>query len=279
MADETPALSPVQEDAYQTILATLRQYGLETLAPQVLSMVQNGYASSQINLMIQDTTEYKERFKANLKRREKGLAVLSPAEYLATERAYREVMSSAGLPVGFYDQADDFTAWLSDDVSPTEIQGRVQVASDLINNLDQGVLDVFHQWYSDGELVAYALDRERAVPVIERQYRAAQVAGYTRNAGANITQGTAEQIGALGLDEGQARSGAAQVARAADIGKNLSGIFGGSYSADDAAKDVFLQDQAAGAQRRSLASQERAAFTGSAGVNKTSLGRRQAGQV
>lgn len=275
MADFTPA----NEDAYATIVETLRLYGLESLAPAIRGYVENGYQSAQINLLIQETPEYKQRFAANTARRAKNLPVLSPAEYLATERAYREVMSSAGLPVGFYDQPSDFTDWLGNDVSPTEVQGRVQVASDLINTLDSGVLDVFHQWYSDGDLVAYALDRDRAVPVIERQYRAAQVGGFGKDAGLNISQQTAEEIGAAGVSDTQARSGVAQAATVAKSVGTLADVYGGAYTADDAAKDVLLGDVNAANTRKRLASQERGTFGGASGVNKNSLSARKPGQV
>src|SRR5581483_2048777 len=108
----------------------LRQWGLQELAPDVLRLLQDGHSQDQVSVLIQDTDAYRKRFSGNDLRRKAGLAALSPAEYLATEASYRRIMESAGLPVGFYDQPSDFTTWIGADVSPNEIQSRVNLAVD-----------------------------------------------------------------------------------------------------------------------------------------------------
>src|SRR5665647_935497 len=134
--DPFGGLEGADRDAFVAITETLKAYGLETLAPAVLGFIQQGYSSDTVGVLLQQTDAYKTRFAANESRRQKNLPVLSPAEYLATERSYRQVMSAAGLPIGFYDNPSDFQAFLENDVSPVEVQDRVQSATDMVSKLD-----------------------------------------------------------------------------------------------------------------------------------------------
>lgn len=272
-------LSSEDQNAYEAMLALLRQYGLESLASVLLGYFQEGYSEAEINLRIQETKEYKERFAGNEERRRKGLPVLSPAEYLAVESAYREIMSVAGLPVGFYDEPADFAAWIGADVSPAEIQSRVRTAAEMVNSLDTEALNAFREYYSDGDLIAYALDRERAESVLERQWRTAQIASAARLAGFDSEQDFNERLADMGISRNDAQRGYGIAATLRENVGRLSALYGGSYTSEDAAGDVFLGDSEAGRTRRRLASQERAAFSGSAGATGASVSTRTAGQT
>lgn len=271
-------LSGADRDAYVALTHTLKEYGLESLADDVLKFIREGYSPDTINILLQETDAYRKRFAANEARRQKGLPVLSPSEYLATERAYRQVMSAAGLPVGFYDEPSDFERWLSDDVSPVEVQERVRIATDLVTNIDPATRSQFEEWYTPGEMVAYALDRDRAVAVLDKQVRAAGIGGAARNQGMSIDSGLGERLAMAGVDPNQARQGFGTVRTIADNAQRLSAVYGGEYDEDDAVSEVFFADSGAATRRRRLASQERAAFSGSSNVNSGSLARQSAGQ-
>lgn len=259
----------------------LRSYGLESLAPVALGYIKQGYSQDTIAAILPETPEYKKRFSANDARRAKGLPVLSPSEYLATEQQYRQIMSTAGLPPGFYDQADDFTKFLENDTSPTEIQGRVKAAGDLIDQMDPGQIAQFGDFYnySRGDLVAYALDQERSLPLIEKQIAAAKAGAAGRASGLELTLQQAEMVGAVGATDQQIQSGVASAARATENTRNLAEIYGGSYTADDALAEVFKGNGLATKERKRLASQERAAFGGSANTQTQALSRRDAGRL
>lgn len=283
MADATDPFGGLEgedRDAYLAIVETLKEYGLESLAPAVLGFIQQGYSQDTINILLQQTDAYKQRFRANEARRQKGLPVLSPAEYLATERAYRQVIAAAGLPVGFYDEPSDFENFLANDVSPVEVQERVQAAYEALNAVDPNYRRYFEQWYSPGDLVAYMLDADRATAVITRQHRAAAAAASAESAGMSISRDLAETLGSVGVTPDDARQGFAVAGRLAENTRKLSAVYGGEgYTDEDAAREVFLADSDAGRRRRRLASQERAAFGGSSNVRSRSLGRETAGQV
>src|SRR5665647_2350025 len=163
-------LEGANRDAYVAIVDTLKAYGLEMLAPAVLGFIQQGYSSDTVGILLQNTDAYKTRFAANESRRQKGLPVLSPAEYLATERSYRQIMSASGLPIGFYDSPSDFRGFLEGDMSPVELQDRVQSATDMVSKIDPATRSAFEQWYSTGDMIAYALSPERSTTILDRQF-------------------------------------------------------------------------------------------------------------
>src|SRR5690606_32920485 len=122
-------LTGANRDAYMALNSMFKTYGLGSLASRVYDYVKNGYSADTITVLLQDTPEYKKRFAANEARQKAGLNVLSPAEYISTENSYRQIMRQSGLPAGFYDSTDDFTKWISTDISPTELQSRVDLAT------------------------------------------------------------------------------------------------------------------------------------------------------
>ena len=79
MADITDSLTGANRDAAKALVELFKQYGLESLAPKIVEFIQNGYSADTTAILLQDTTEYKQRFAANEARRKKGLPVLSPA--------------------------------------------------------------------------------------------------------------------------------------------------------------------------------------------------------
>src|SRR5581483_6741621 len=133
---------------------------------------------TQIPVLLQDTDAYKQRFRGNEVRRQNGYQVLSPAEYLQTERSYRNILQQAGLPQGFYDSPDDFAGWIGGDVSPVEIQRRTDEAVDAAYKADDMTKQV---WASMGltpdDLVPWILDQQRGRDELNRIIRGGRLAG------------------------------------------------------------------------------------------------------
>jgi hypothetical protein len=275
----TTGLTGANRDAYEVIVSTLKSYGLESLSGKVLEFIQQGYSSDTVNILLQDTAEYKKRFAANEVRRQKGLPVLSPAEYLSVESAYRQVMQAAGLPPSFYDQPSDFEKWIGTDVAPAEVQRRAQAAQKLVESVDPQVRREFERFYTTGDIVAYALDPDRTQEILDRQVRAAQVSAAGAGQGVGVDRGLAERLVEAGVDDQQARAGFGVVATAAQRGSALGRLSGVEYGEDDAINEVFFNDAEAGEKRRTLASQERGRFSGSGGVGDKSLSRSTAGRL
>ncbi len=262
-------------DAYQLMLATLRQWGLEGLASDVLKMLQDGRTTDQIPVLLQQTDAYKQRFSGNELRRKNGLAALSPAEYLSVEASYRRILESNGMPNGFYDSPGDFAGWIGGDVAPTEIQNRVGLAVSAANRLDDATKQAFRDYYGVGpnDLAAFFLDRDRALPQIQKLARAAEIGAASNRSGINFGRSTSERLAASTIvGENEIDTAVGQVAEAArDVGK-LGQLYGDrTYGADTAAQEVFFGDTEAKRRRQKLIGQETATFSGSSGVGRSSL--------
>lgn len=266
MADWTASLSGAQRDAAQAVLSLFGSYGLESLAPKIVEFVQQGYAAETVSLLLQDTVEYKKRFAGNAARIKKGLPALSPAEYLAVEKSYRQIMSTAGLPVGFYDQPDDFQKMIEADLAPQEVQNRVQAAADLVNNAPPEAMAAWRSWYTTGDAIAYALDPERASSAIDRAYKAAQIGGQATRQGVDVSRAFAEELAKAGVNQDAASQGFAAVAMERDNAAKLASLEGETLTTTDLARETFLNDSSVAQKRDKLASRERGRFGGSSGV-------------
>lgn len=268
MTDWSSDLTGDKRDAAAALVDLFTRYGLSSLAPKVAEFIRNGYSPDTTSLMLQDTSEYKDRFAGNVARQKKGLKVLTPAEYISAEQSYRSVIAQAGLPAGFYDQNSDFQRFIENDVSPTELKQRVDLAADVIRKAPAETKTLFSQWYNDGDMVAYALDPSRAAPLVEQRIQAAEAAAIAKTQGGNLDQGTAEWIGNQGASLDQIQSGVGFMVDEGKTMNKLSSIYGGEdVTTGDLAREVFGNDVSAAGKRKKLASQERASFGGSSGTS------------
>lgn len=259
--------------AYDLLVRMLTEWGLESLAPDVLKLLQDGNTQDQVSLLIQDTDAYKKRFAGNDARRKEGLAALSPAEYLSTEASYRRIMESAGLPSGFYDHPDDFSAWIGADVAPTEIQTRVSLATDAASSMDDASKKAFWDYYriGQGDLAAYFLDRDRAMPAIQKQARAAQIGAAANRDQLGVNRTLAERLAGSGVSDADLAGTVAGAARLTqDVGR-IASFYGDNYNVEDASNELFFQDTQAQRKRERLVDRERATFGGTGGIGQGSL--------
>lgn len=265
------------DNAYQLLQQMLEQWGLAELAPDVLKLLQDGNSQDQVSLLIQDTDAYKKRFAGNDARRKAGLAALSPAEYLSAEASYRRIMESAGMPTGFYDHPDDFSKWIGSDVSPAEIQSRVNLATDAALRLDDNSKQAFWDYYrlAPADLAAYFLDRDRALPQIQKQARAAQIGSAANRDKLGVNKTLAEQLAGSSVSDADLAGTVAASARLTEQVGHIADIYGDSYSVGDATSELFFADAEAQRKRERLADKERATFGGSSGIGKSTLGQQQ----
>lgn len=260
-------------DAYQFVLkAMLEPYGLSSLASVLKDFIIQGYSGPNLAYMLQDTPEYKQRFAGNEVRGKAGLPKLSPGEYIATERSYRQIMESAGLPVGFYDSQEDFASWIGNDVAPTEVKSRVDLAVDATNRMDDDYKKTMQDYYGidDTHLASYFLDQKRAEPFLQKQAKAMK-----------IGQAAARNDLALGREEAERLTASTQ-AENADIlmgqsaynwqaGQNLKDIYGYDYTKTDALDETFFGTASAKRKKQELADLEKATFSKSGGAAKGAL--------
>lgn len=253
-------------DAFMALNSLFKQYGLGSLASKIYDYVKNGYGADTISILLQDTPEYKKRFAANEARVKAGLSVLSPAEYISVENSYRQIMRQSGLPVGFYDSVDDFTGWLANDMSPTELQGRVDLATQATALANPAYKAALKQMgLGDGELAAYFLDQQRALPYLQKSAATAAIGAEALQRGLGFDQQYAEELATAGISRDQAGQGYAKIAdEFSDLG-TLGQIYGGGWTQRMAEEDTFIGGTGASQQREKLITRERGNFSGTTG--------------
>lgn len=271
-------LEGTNRDAFMAVESLFKSYGLESLAGKIYDYVKNGFSGDTISILLQDTPEYKTRFSGNEARKAAGLPVLSPGEYLSTENSYRQIMQQAGLPKGYYDQPGDFANWIGKDVSPTEIQTRVDLATQATVLANPAYKQALNQMgIDDSHLTAYFLDTNKALPYIQKAAATAAIGAQALQSGLGFDKSYAEQLATSGVTQDQAAQGYQDIAQSMNTMKTLGAIYGEAWSQRQSEQLTFQGNAEAAAKKGRLLSQERGSFSGSGGGAKGLGGLTQAG--
>jgi len=239
---------------------------------------------------LRETDAYQKRFAANKSRINKGLAALSEAEYIGLEDAYQGIMRQYGMPETYYTRGDmgrqeGFEKFIAGDVSPKELETRISTAYNRVINANPEVVQSLKQYYpniTNGDILSYVLDPEKALTDINKKVTAAEIGGAALGAGLGINVARAEELGAFGVTKAQAEQGYQNIAEFLEPAKKLGDIYRrsglGPYTQAVAEQEVFGISGAADAakKRKQLTQLETAQFSGQVGVG--ALGRERAGQ-
>lgn len=263
-------------DAFAALKTMFDRFGLGSLAGKIYEYTKQGYGADVITMLLQDTSEYKERFAGNTARAKAGLPVLSPAEYLETESAYRQILNAAGLPKGFYDSPTDFRNWIAGDVSPTELKGRVDLAVANTMQANPATRQALQQMYGVDQsyLTAYFIDERRALPLLQKQSQAAQFGGEALKRGLTLNVSDLEDYVTAGLSLSQVSQGYQAVAEALPNIQAIAARYGEDFTQRELESELIAGVQPSGlgeSRRKRLASQERALFSGFGGATPAGL--------
>lgn len=275
------ATTPAQTSAIAWFKALLTSWGIAELVPDAQKLVLQGLGSDAITLQLQQTAAYKKRFAANDIRVKKGLAVLSPAEYVANEAAYAQVRRQFGLPRGFYDSKDDTDKLIGFDVSPAEWAERARDAQEkyMLGPAENRAWWRDHYGRTDAEAIASILDPEKALPLIDRRLAASAIGGAALAQGLSVGRTQAEYLGASGVTGDQARQGYGEIAAALPVDQAIAQRFGDTIdqATEEAAAFGTAGAAAAAEKKRRLAGSEAGLFAGRPGADTASLSRSTAG--
>jgi hypothetical protein len=271
--------------AFNILKDEFTKYGLGTLVDKLKQYMTDGTPASEFSLKLQETPEYQARFAANADRIKAGLAALTPAQYVALEDQYQNVMRNYGLPSTYYSKDDigtqkGFQKLLASDVSAAELEDRIATAQQRVLNTNPEVLQALKQFYPDlnnADILAYTLDPANALTNIKRKVSAAEIGGAALAQGLQAQGGTAESLAGQGITKAQAQQGYTEIAGLLPRASQLSDIYGqGPYNQQTAEAEVFNTSgaAAAAAKRKKLTALETAQFSGSSGVG--ALGRDKA---
>ena len=279
-----------RQSAYDILMSEFSRYGLGALVEPLKGFIISGSSPSELTIQLQNTEAYKKRFAANADRISKGLAALSPAEYIAMEDQYQNIMRNYGLPETYY--AKDamgtqagFQQLLANDVSATELEDRVLTAQNRVTNANPEVYKALKAFYPDitnGDILAYTLDPSKALDAIKRKVTAAEIGGAALAAGLTTEAATAENLARYGVTKQQAEQGYQTIGGMLPRAAQLADIYQqDAYTQAVAEAEVFGTGGAVGAanKRKKLTALEQAAFAGSSGAAQNALSRDRASSV
>jgi hypothetical protein len=278
-AEAEAAKFATKQKASDKLTALFSAYGLESLAPFINTRIMADVSEEMLLLELYDRPEYQQRFPGMASLRKKSRTI-TEKEYMDIEKAMTQTARFFDLPKGFYDGPEDFGNLIGAEVSAKEFQDRLQIGQDLSRTLNPSVKQQLIDFYGvgEGDLTAFVLDADKALPLIQKQAKAAQFVGIGRAAGfelRGITSGQAENIAGTEsyakLSERELAQALGQAGQLRRTQKRLSGIEGQDYSEQEALSAVIE-----GSPQALLASQQRAAregarFSARGGVTGSSL--------
>jgi hypothetical protein len=244
-----PVTDPSQ-GANAILLDALREFGLESLANTVWEWQKQGRPLEQIMLDLRTTPEYKQRFPAMDTLAKKGRAI-SEQQYIDYERGAAQLFKSVGLPPTFYDQPDDFANFLTNEVALPELQQRIQMYQVAAFQVPDEVRNDLQQRFgvTPGELTAFFIDPDRALPLIQQKFGASQAAGASQIGGFGaLTDEQAFRVGNQGLTQQQLAQGFGQLGTLRPLFEALPGFGEENINSDVGIGAVF--DQSAEDQRQ-----------------------------
>jgi nicotinamide mononucleotide adenylyltransferase len=272
----------------------MKENGMEEMMAGMEKYVRAGYTGDQIWIMLYSDDAYKaaynRRFAANEARAAAGLARLLPATYIELEDGYRSAMISRGMPEGLFDSNDDFTDLIAKDISVKEVEDRLDTALDYINfSGNDAVRSELREIYgmTDSEMAAYVIDPDRTSDYLEREsnkrFRQASVGGAAQNTGVSLADDLRNEIADMYAAStwqntfSDTQQKFTSVASQSPLYKRLGLLSDAETSDDDLVKEQFntVGAASAAAKKSKLASQERARFSGSSGISKTSLAQKR----
>jgi hypothetical protein len=277
------------QSAYDLLFSEFDRYGLGALIEPLKGFIQDGLSEAEFTLRLRDTDAYKKRFAANQVRIKNGLRALSEAEYILEEDKYQDVMRRYGLPESYYTRGDmgrqeGFEKLIGGDVSPVELEDRIQTAQNRVVNANPEVSRALREFYPEitgGDILAYALDPSKAIENIKRKVGAAEIGAGAMQAGLKTGLARAEELQRYGVTKETAQQGFGTIASGLERGRQLSSIYQQpTYTQEVAETEVFALPDAEKSrrQRRKLGQLETATFSGTTGMTGGALDRERAGQ-
>jgi hypothetical protein len=278
-----------RKSAFDILREEFNRYGLGFMVEDSVALAKSGISEDEYSIKLRNLPSYKQRFGANAKREAAGLSALTPAEYLSLEDQFQRTMRQYGLPKSFYEKTGignqpELDALIGADVSPSELEDRIQVAVERVNNASPETLKALEDFYpgiNKSNIVAYVLDPQRALPLIQRQVRAAELGGEALRAGLSTGLERAQELERMGVTQGQAREGFQQISGGLQRGSQLAAIYRQDpYVQETAEQEIFGMTGATEARKRrqKIIKSEEATFGGQTGLTGGALSRDRAGQ-
>lgn len=258
------------QDAYQRLYDEFNKIGLGALVADGKALLMNATNPAAMPMALRESSAYKTRFAANDARIKAGLTALSPAEYLAKENQYQNIMRNYGLPAsyyatGTYGKQEGFEKLIANDVSALELEDRILTAQDRVLNAPPTVLESLKVYYpeiTNADILAYTINPENALSAIKRKVTTAEIGGAALAAKQNLGFGQATALQQAGITGDVAKTGFLNTAAQQQFTQNLPGDVSGAVTQEELVNAQFGMSPEALAKTRKVAATRAAEYQG-----------------
>ena len=254
------------QSAKALITSTLASYGLQSLGDWMWAEYQKGVPLEAIWLEMRERPEYQARFPGMKELSAKGRAI-SEAQYIDYERSAVQIMRAAGIPSGVMDSREKIGGMIGGEVSLKEFEDRLSDYQVAVFQSPQEVRDQLRQYYGvqEGDMLAFFLDEEATLPLLQKRWMAAQAGGTAVSSGyGSLQKAEAERLAELGLDRNQLVSGFSTLHQSRELFHGLPGTQEDVIDKDTQFGAVF-EGRSADAERVKRRAETRAAAFGGGG--------------
>lgn len=265
--------------ALEEFVSILSGAGLSELAEEVNKMILEDKTAAQIKLEIRKTQSYEQRFPGMKALSDKNRAI-TEGEYIDLERGYSQTLRAYGLDEKIYGDRGDLGTYIANEVSAREFEERVSLAKDRVSSQADVMKALGEMYVTEADAIGYLLNPLKAMDVIKKQVRAAEIGAAAASArfalgadAANRAREAEALIGATGTtDVATLKQEFGKARILADTQSQLSKLEGETYNELEAVQAVV-----GGEQEKLLKSKRRAEreamfrFGGQSGVGAYSL--------
>lgn len=207
------------DSAQGIIRGTLDRYGLGTLANWAWTRYQAGDSFEEILLEMRNTAEYKARFPAMEQLGREGRAVSEEA-YISYEQGLLNLVNRFGLPAQLYSTREYVADLLTKGISLSEAESRMELAQAAAVTSPREYAEAAARMFgiTPGQWTSIWLETDRTLPVLEKQFAQATVAGEAaiRNLG-ELSTVMSQRLVEAGISREQARQGFARASRESTV--------------------------------------------------------------
>ena len=294
-------------DAFEILKNELTNLGLPEFVPILQGYITQDISPTVAPALLEQTDVYKQRFKGNEARRQKGLQQLDMAGYLNAERDYRQLLKQYNLSA--LDNKETYAALSGGDVSLDEATDRITDVFNKIDNADATLKQSIGQYFNQygvtdptiqKQQVALAiLSGDQGAKALQKTLQKAQLRAGAQFAGVTVGEAAIEELqkqaSASGVADvyGLAKQGFSTLAQTQAETERLTQIYGAQPTtiAETAVPasvapmtDEELKQEAffglASQRRKKLQEKEKASFSGATGISTVSLSQKStAGQL
>jgi hypothetical protein len=285
-SNKEAATAAQRQSAFDLLRKYAEDYDMPaSIADRLIDLVANqGYTGTAITLELQNTPEFKERF-AGIEAYKKAFAsdiasgkkaaAPTPSDYINLERNYQTVLTKYGL--GELASRDTYSKLIGGDVSLAEVTDRVANVYDRVMNADDVLKQQLTQYFPTFGATDFArtlltgTNPADMAGQLQRKLASAEISSEAARAGLTTGVERAQQLQAMGVSRGVARTGYSKIAEQKTGLERLGSI----YQQDVAGLQTELEAEQfqglASQRRRKLTEQEKSSFSGRAGTSQSSL--------